>query len=86
MRYQVGDEFTATVCISEYNTEEVTDDDEEEGYPYTLTIKELGDVQVEGVYCTEELDVAFDPTYKERMRLQRIIDLENELTELRDLG
>ena len=71
-RYKVGDKFDCKVEISYADYE----DDE-----YHLFVVGVG--EVEGCCEEEDLDVMFDPTYKERMKQLRIKELEEELTKLK---
>lgn len=72
-KYIEGASFEATLVIHSI--------DEDQEYPFSLRIEELGSLVGEH-FNQQELDEAFDPNYKERKRLERIRELKEELEEL----
>jgi len=72
-RYKIGDEFKATLIITEW--------DEDEADPfYTLSVKELEDSRLEEDYRPAELDMAFNRAFIKR-KLQADIDKATKLLE-----
>jgi hypothetical protein len=73
VRYKAGDTFDCQVRV-------VFVDADEEGEVH-LVVPDVGEIA--GYFTTEEMDVMFDPTYEERMKQQRIKELELELINLK---
>jgi len=72
-RYKVGDEFKATLVITEWDEDEVDP-------LYTLTVKELEDSELADSYRPTDLDMAFNRAFIKR-KLQADIDKATKLLE-----
>lgn len=77
-KYKEGDKFDCQLEILE-----VVEDEDETMFSLAIVGTEVWTTDEEGWFSTKMLDEAFDPHYKERKKLERIRELEEELEELK---